>query len=239
MIQSINLKGKELQYDLIRKDVKNINLRIKANQSISVSASPSVELEEIEDFLGIKADYIISALAYYEDLARYAPQPKEYVDGETFLILGREQRLKVVTAKKNYVTSDESYITLYVKDEADREIKKRTMEKWLQRICQEQVRALCEAVYPRFQKYGVEYPVIRFRNMISQWGSCQPKRHILTFNYALVEAPLSCMEYVVVHEFNHFLHPNHSKRFYQQLAMFMPDWEQRKVLLEKYHNRTC
>ena len=92
MIQSINLKGKELQYDLIRKDVKNINLRIKADQSISVSANPSVELEEIEDFLGIKADYIISALAYYEDLARYAPQPKEYVDGETFLILGREQR---------------------------------------------------------------------------------------------------------------------------------------------------
>ena len=47
MIQSINLKGKELQYDLIRKDVKNINLRIKADQSIAVSANPSVELEEI------------------------------------------------------------------------------------------------------------------------------------------------------------------------------------------------
>ena len=167
MIQSINLKGKELQYDLIRKDVKNINLRIKADQSIAVSANPSVELEEIEDFLKAKADYIISALAYYEDLARYAPRPKEYVDGETFLILGKEQRLKVVTAKKNYVTSDESYITLYVKNEADYETKKRTMEKWLQRLCQEQVRALCEVVYLKFRKYGVEYPHVHLDLILS------------------------------------------------------------------------
>ena len=48
-----------------------------------------------------------------------------------------------------------------------------------------------------------------------------------------IEASISCIEYVVVHEFTHFLQPNHSKKFYQQLAMFMPDWEARKTILEK------
>ena len=70
--------------------------------------------------------------------------------------------------------------------------------------------------------------------MISRWGSCQPKRGSLTFNIALIEAPISCIEYVVVHEFTHFLQPNHSKMFYTQLTMFMPDWMERKKLLEKY-----
>ena len=69
--------------------------------------------------------------------------------------------------------------------------------------------------------------------MISRWGSCQPKRNILTFNYQLIEAPMFCIEYVVTHEFTHFLYPNHSKLFYQQLSMFMPDWKDRKEVLER------
>ena len=106
------------------------------------------------------------------------------------------------------------------------------MEQWRYYLCKDKIQSLCEAVYPKFQKYGVTYPVIRFRNMVSRWGSCQPKRGVLTFNYALVEAPIFSIEYVVVHEFTHFLQPDHSRRFYQQLAMFMPDWEERKRILE-------
>ena len=108
----------------------------------------------------------------------------------------------------------------------------RQMDRWLMSICKDTIQSLCDAVYPKFQKYGVAYPTVRYRNMVSRWGSCQPKRCVLTFNYALVEAPISCIEYVVVHEFTHFLQPNHSKMFYQQLAMFMPDWEERKKMLE-------
>ena len=107
------------------------------------------------------------------------------------------------------------------------------LDKWLMSICKDTIQSLCDAIYPKFQKYGVSYPTIRYRSMVSRWGSCQPKRGVLTFNYALVEAPISCIEYVVVHEFTHFLQPNHSKTFYQQLAMFMPDWEERKKILEK------
>ena len=155
------------------------------------------------------------------------------MDGETFRILGHDRRLKVVEAKKSKVECDESYITLTVKNSDDYEMKKKLMDKWLMSICKDTIQSLCDAIYPKFQKYGVEYPIIRYRNMVSRWGSCQPKRCVLTFNYALVEAPISCIEYVVVHEFTHFLQPNHSKKFYQQLAMFMPDWEERKKILEK------
>lgn len=97
----------------------------------------------------------------------------------------------------------------------------------------DKIEATCENVYPKFKKYGVTYPQLKFRNMVSRWGSCQPKRGSLTFNISLVEAPMSCIEYVVTHEFTHFLHPNHSKNFYQTLSMFMPDWQDRKNILER------
>lgn len=233
MIKEIFLNGKRIEYDLQRKDVKNINLRIKADRTIFLSASSRVSDEVIEEFIQSKSEYILKALAHYEELAKYAPKPKQYVDGETFRVLGHNRRLKVIEGKRNKVEYDESYITLTVKNPSDFTLKKKLIDKWLVNICKDTIQSLCDAIYPKFQKYGVSYPSVRYRNMVSRWGSCQPKRCVLTFNYALVEAPISCIEYVVVHEFTHFLQPNHSKKFYQQLAMFMPDWEERKKILEK------
>lgn len=233
MIKKIDLKGRSITYNLERKNVKNINLRIKADQSIYMSANNCVSDAVLEDFLKEKADYILKALDHYAEIAKYAPSPKQYIDGESFKILGHDRRLKVIQGKRNMVESDEAYIFLTVKDAADFDLKKKTMDKWLKNYCKEILHAVCESVYPKFQKYGVEYPELRFRNMISRWGSCQPKRKILTFNISLIEAPFACIEYVVTHEFTHFLQPNHSKKFYNQLAMFMPDWQERKKILER------
>lgn len=232
MIKTINLKGREIYYNLERKNVKNINLRIKADQCICVSASDRVSDKVIEDFLKSKSGYILRSLDYYVEIAKYAPKPKRYVDGESFRILGHDRRLKVVQGKKNFVESDESYIFLVVKDTTNLELKKRTMDKWIKNYCKEVLLAVCENIYPRFQKYGIQFPELRFRNMVSRWGSCQSKRRILTFNFSLVEVSLSCIEYVVTHEFTHFLQPNHSKKFYDQLAVFMPDWQDRKKQLD-------
>lgn len=236
MIKEISLKGRKIIYNLERKNVKNINLRIKANQNVYVSANVHVTDDVIAEFLKEKADYILRALDYYADIAKYSPQPKLYVDGESFRILGHDRRLKVIQGKRNVVESDESYITLTVKDVFDPELKKKVMDKWIKNYCQEVLLAVCERIYSKFQKYGIAFPKICVRNMVSRWGSCQPKRGALTFNIALIEVPLFCIEYVVAHEFTHFLQPNHSKEFYRQLAMFMPDWQERKKVLE---NNNC
>lgn len=233
MIHEIKLKDRTVQYALQRKPVKNINLRVKPDCSVFISANNDVTIDKIEEFIISKEHFISKALTRYEEMIRMAPKPKEYVDGESFAILGHDRRLKVSCDKKNLVNSDESYIYLRVKDINDTCIKKKTLEKWLNKQCVEIISDVCQSIYPKFAKYGVKYPEIRFRNMVSRWGSCQPKRGILTFNYALVSAPMACIEYVVVHEFTHFLQPNHSRKFYEQLSMFLPDWQERKKLLDK------
>lgn len=236
MIKTINFNGREICYNFERKSVKNINLRIKSNQSIFVSANNSVTEETIENFLISKTEYILKVLDRYAELEKYSSKPKQYVNGETFRLLGHERRLKVVQGKKNTVETDESFILLTVKDISNIELKKKIMDKWTKDYCKTTLQNVCESIYPKFQKYGVNFPTLRFRYMISRWGSCQPKRGILTFNIALIEAPLSCIEYVVTHEFTHFLQPNHSRQFYQLLAMFMPDWHERKKTLEKNYS---
>ena len=233
MTKTINLNGRTVGYELEIKNVKNINLRIKPDQTIYISANSTIPQQIIDELLVSKSAYILRALDHYEEVAKYAPKPKQYVDGESFRILGHEYRLQVRKHSKNSVRFDGSYIILSVRDTDNFDLKQRVMNRWLKQKCVETVQSVCEAVYPKFQKYGVSFPEIKYRNMISRWGSCQPKRGVLTFNLSLVEEPVSCIEYVVVHEFVHFLQPNHSKKFYQQLSVFMPDWSERKHMLEK------
>ena len=95
------------------------------------------------------------------------------------------------------------------------------------------ITALCHRVYPLFERRGVLFPQIKFRRMVSRWGSCHAGRGLITFNLNLAYAPDDCIRYVVFHEFCHFLEANHSPKFYAELSAICPDWKTlRKQLKE-------
>lgn len=232
MLRTVEADGNAISYTLERKPVKNINLRIRADQCVYVSAPKDVAAKMVDAFVVEKSAYILRALKKFKDKNRETVSENKFVNGETVKFLGRNLRLKVKNASRSKVESDESYVTLYVKDVQDADLKKRVLETWLRKKCKDEITAICKKVYPQVKKYGVAFPEIQLREMVSRWGSCSPKKGFMTFNTALITMPVSCIEYVVTHEFTHFLYPNHSKKFYQQLATFMPDWEERKKRLE-------
>ena len=232
MLRTVDVDGNTIDYTLERKPVKNINLRIKADQSVYVSAPKDVQAKMVDAFVKEKSAYILHAIKRFRDKKRQDISENQFVDGETVKLFGRNLRLKIRYATRCKIESDESYVTLYVKDVNDYELKKRILETWLRKKCRNEVTSICKKVYPKVQKYGVAFPEIQMREMVSRWGSCSPKKGFVTFNTSLISMPVSCIEYVVTHEFTHFLYPNHSQKFYQQLAIFMPDWQERKKRLE-------
>ena len=232
MLKQITLNGKKVNYTLQRKKVKNVNLRIKADGTVTVSAGTRVSERFIENFLTSKADLILNALARFERRAENAPKLIRYENGDFVSVFGRDVPLEVVVGTKNTAEFDKDTIVLTVKDTGNLELKKKTLDKWLESACREAVDSLCASVYPAFEIYGIPYPQIKYRHMKSMWGNCRAERGILTFNYALVHAPMECIEYVVCHEFTHFLEPNHSAKFYDKLDSFLPDWKKRKRILE-------
>ena len=70
LIKEIVLKGKALKYKLEYKRVKNINLRIKSDMTVNISAPKAVSVKSIEEFMIKKADFIISALEKYSALQK-------------------------------------------------------------------------------------------------------------------------------------------------------------------------
>lgn len=233
LMRTVITSGGTITYQFEPKPVKNLNLRIHADGNVYVSANPSQEISQVDSFISKKADYIHKTLKHFEELAQYRQQGKKYVSGESFYIQGRNVRLKVIVGACEGIRNDGNYLELTVKSADLFERKKRIVMRYLDHECMAVFGEVMANTYPLFQKYGVDQPLLRIRAMETRWGSCLAKKGIITLNKRLIEAPRNCIEYVVLHEFCHFIHPNHSKQFYSFMTMLMPDWRERKALLDE------
>lgn len=232
MIKKIVLCGREVEYDLQRKKVKNINLRVKPDGSVHVSASTRVSLERIERFLLTNESFIFNAIERFKKREENTTKPLNYESGETVTVLGESYTLSVQRGTKNLAYTEDEKLILFVRDETNSELRKKTLENYLADVCRYEVDKICRKIYPEFSETVKEYPTVKFRKMHTKWGICRPGRNEITFSYMLASAPLECIEYVVCHEFCHFYYADHSKRFYDTLASHMPDWKEKKKRLE-------
>jgi predicted metal-dependent hydrolase len=69
--------------------------------------------------------------------------------------------------------------------------------------------------------------------MKTRWGSCGHSGRIL-LNPRLVQTPLSCIDYVILHELCHLKEHNHSKEYYQLLDQVLPTWRDRRQKLNQF-----
>lgn len=79
---------------------------------------------------------------------------------------------------------------------------------------------------------GVEPTGITITGARTRFGSCSGKNR-LSFTWRLMEYPEEAIDGVVVHELAHIVHKNHGKDFYALVEFVLPDYKQRKKLLER------
>lgn len=233
-IRSVQGRQCALEYTLTRKSVKNINIRVKLDGRILVSASKSVPVDFIDNLIKQKEIFILEALKKYEQKTLEKQNTiNDYIDGEQFKVLGEWLQLKVVQGINESVVIYNKEIILTVNDLNNRKRKEELWMTWLKELEKNIFINLCKKIYPLFQPYGIEFPIIKIRSMKTMWGSCRPSRGIITLNSKLIQQPIKCIEYVVLHEFAHFIHQNHSKEFYNFIEKRMPDWKERKNKLNQ------
>lgn len=95
------------------------------------------------------------------------------------------------------------------------------------------MQAWCEVYYPVFAPTcpGGRMPKVAVRDMHTRWGSCSLRTGTLAFSLRLCTMPAAAQEYVVVHEFCHFAHPDHSPAFWAAVGRVLPDYKARRALL--------
>lgn len=81
--------------------------------------------------------------------------------------------------------------------------------------------------------HGFEPARIQVRNQRSRWGSCSARR-VVSLNWRLIQLPPAIADYIVLHEFAHLRHLNHSRRFWDEVARLCPAWEEAERWLKTH-----
>ncbi len=80
---------------------------------------------------------------------------------------------------------------------------------------------------------GVDYGRVTIRCQKTRWGSCSTKGN-LNFNCLLMLAPSDVRDYVIIHELAHRKHMNHSKDFWKEVEIMIPDYKEKRKWLNTY-----
>lgn len=82
------------------------------------------------------------------------------------------------------------------------------------------------------QQYGFKFNKISIKNQKTRWGSCSKKGN-LNFNYKIALLPKEVADYIIVHELCHLKEFNHSRKFWDLVALALPDYLARRNELKK------
>ena len=213
-----------------------MNLRVLEDGKVLVSIPDYVPMSKAEEFVKAKSSWIEkqrNKIIKIKDLK----ETKEFKPGEQVYFLGKKYKLKVIPAKLNQVILGEDNLEIYIKEKFvnNNEYIKKCYEKWLKECCYNFCQKFVLIYQNKMQKYNIPLPEIQIKNLKSRWGACIPAKKSVVFSMNLVKTPIECLEYVVVHELAHFKYLNHSKKFYSFVSLYIPDWaEKRKILNDEY-----
>ena len=233
-IRTLTADGREIRWTLTRKKVKNVNLRVKPDGIVYISANTRVSVKFIEEF-------IFSALDRFAVKSAAPALPKasgDFQSGDTVCYFGKNYTLRIAVdesisyaAQENVsFLGDELKVTVRYENRAGR---------LLEKFYAEETRKLFETLNRRTRLmflakgYSVDGAELKIREMKSRWGSCHIADKKIVMNSRLALYPEICAAYVFVHEYAHFIVPNHSADFYAVVGDIMPDYRVCMEMLKK------
>jgi predicted metal-dependent hydrolase len=229
--------GRErIEFRLRRSKRQTLAITVRPDTSVLVSGPSGVGIEAVKAKVRKRAVWISQQRRFFQ---RYLPPlpPRRYVSGETHRYLGRQYRLKVIEVAEGSVKLKGRFILVGASRRSDTNPVRRMVEAWYLEHARAAFARSLVACLPGLHGRVNGTPRLRLRHMPKRWGSWT-KRGDIYLNPELVQAPPSCIDYVITHELCHLVHPHHGRDFYALLGRLMPDWECRKQRLERVSAET-
>lgn len=221
-----------IEYVLKRNAKKNINITIKDDGTVVVSAPRRVSIAEINRVIESKKEWIEKAKSK-QSQKKIIHTDLDIRDGEKIYFLGELKTIKIIPSKATGIFIENDDICFEVKE------KYLNNQDYLNThfytaLKEKLSLILTEYMNMYLKVMNLDVNTMKLRNMRSRFGTCMPTKKEILFNTYLIHYPLESIEYVVLHEVSHLIHANHSAKFYNVIAKYMPDWKFRKNKLKEY-----
>ncbi len=229
MKREISWGSHTIEFTVAYSNRKTLGISVMPDKCVMVQAPINSSDDDIDKRVSKRASWIVKQWHYFDNFGAQTP-PRRFISGESHLYMGRQYMLKVTNSSKNSI----SYKGRLFEVECTKpENVEQLFKRWYLERAKVKFAEIAEPLIARFAVYGVEPSSIYVQQMSSRWGSCSAKGRI-TLNVELIKAPKACIEYVIMHELCHLIHPNHTRTFYKLLESEMPDWKRWKEKLEMF-----
>ncbi|OIN96217.1 MAG: hypothetical protein AUJ48_01885 [Deltaproteobacteria bacterium CG1_02_45_11] len=215
---------------------KTVGIHIDPRKGVAVRSPQLLSIGEIEEIVRKKARWITDkqeAVRNDSQLGLF----KEFVSGEAFSYLGRQYRLKVIKSaseknKKCQLINGRLVVTInkHLNGNRIKGAVKNALVRWYLVRAQKKIP---ERVKLYGKLIGKRPKRIEIKNHKKRWGSCSSDGTI-RFNWKIVTSPVTILDYVIVHELCHLIHPHHSNRFWEKVQTILPDYGKRRNRLREY-----
>lgn len=201
---------------IIRKQMKNIRLRVKQDGTVVLSAPHHISDAYLQAFLEEKAEWIQTQQSRLH-ITRYESGEQLALFGETYQLLVFRTANKRATITKNAQQIIMQIPITYSHKQC---------ETLLHRFYAKQLQPYVDGMVKRYEQLmNVSVHEIKYQHMQTRWGTCHITKKCIRLNTRLARFSLDVVESVVVHEMVHLLERGHNKRFYQLMDYFYPNWE--------------
>jgi len=211
------------------KRIRNLYLRVNPDGSLRISCPYFSSPEDVRRFIYSRESWILSVTLQQKQSASVN---QEGLNGPVIYWLGEKKYVRYEHSSRDWLFLDGDIMTFYLKDFEEERIRKcfrkAAAEKLQEMIAERRDawdREICAA-------HGLPRPEITVRYMTSRWGVCYPSKSRITMSVRLMHYPSVCLDYVLLHEYAHFLVPNHSRRFYSIISRYMPEYQEYSRLLK-------
>ncbi|MBI5498010.1 MAG: M48 family metallopeptidase [Deltaproteobacteria bacterium] len=205
-----------------------VSIAVDAEDGVVLTAPAATPVARLDTVVHAKAAWIVQALRSARPFT--APLAvREFVNGETCTYLGRQFRLRLLNGEtRPAVALRGRFLEVGVAKDADARAVRRVLVEWYRRHAE--VR-LTERAAHWARKVGVHIGGVVIREQQKRWGSCD-LNGVLRFNWRIIQAAPSLVDYVVAHEVVHLQHDTHGPEFWAALGRVMPDYDRRRDALK-------
>lgn len=210
--------------ELVRSDRRTLSIMIDKDARLIVRAPKKMTDKAIAGFLKEKRLWILDKQK--ESLDRLN-QRQEILseNGDKVLYLGNHHQLIIEDDYKYALNFSQGN---FIIDRKYLQHKSKLMEYWYR---QQALKIFRQRLDYFASTSGLTYNSMKINSAQKRWGSCSGRKN-LNFSWRLIMAPMSVIDYVIVHELSHTVELNHSAKFWRQVRMILPDYKKEKDWLK-------
>ncbi|ASY11822.1 DUF45 domain-containing protein [Candidatus Planktophila dulcis] len=227
-IESIKTADGTFEYELLRKDIKNLHISVyPPTGGIRVSAPKAFDKSKIESSLLRKMPWIRRQKKSLIEQPRQTP--RKAVSGEDYYLQGKRLQLFVEEgSKRGKILVKGNRLILFIDANASVDARLRCLDRWYRNLLVKELDSLVPKLMDDTQIYAKSW---KSRKMKARWGSCHKVSNEIVVNTELIKKSPSCLKYIVIHELVHIVEPSHDANFVELMDKHLPSWRSDKRTL--------